>query len=543
MEKYNIFKGLTAFLIDGVTTSGGWSDECGNHKEDNPLNTAEVLSGLILSRHHLLSKKLNDKFDATIDKAIDYLIKTQLESGGWATGSAYVDPEKRKQANGNIASTCWSIIAISLYSDKYENGSLKTIDAIKKSLEYLEIREENGMWSYFPDATEVHNLLATSYALLSLSYITLSELLMQKLGRTEKLVITNMITESIDILLNCKESYSAMNKENYMPIVFIFIALGNLKKCYRHINSLSNLKTHLFTLIQKFPEDIVAHKYAEAQYVQKEAKYPRYFHHYMPIWIIIANTLSDSNINNFDAALTEVFSNIDNEYKGASYEIDNKRYTWSTALTLMGLSLLFDDCPFAIHKYTMRKNQSVKEMDNSDNNGIEINKKMEIKKKMEVNKKKVFVVHGRDKERLNSVLSFLAEIGLEPLTWEEAVKLTGNPSSHTSEIIHVGINYAQATIVLFTGDDEVMLRECYWDSKTKMEDKTKKLQSRPNVIFEAGLSFGLSDEKTIFVKMGEHKEFSDIDGINFISFDNSKSSKVALKSRLEIAGCEVNDKY
>jgi predicted nucleotide-binding protein len=331
-----------------------------------------------------------------------------------------------------------------------------------------------------------------------------------------------MITDSIDILLKNKEDYSTNNKSNYMPIVFIFIALTKLKESGYTPNSLMTLRTHLFELIQKFPENIISHSYSESQMVQKEAKYPRYFHHYMPIWIVMTNSLSDKfNINNFNSALEEVLNNIDDEFKGASYEKDNKRYTWSTALTLMGLSLLCDDFRF----FSAKKHENNSIM-NENNNKVSTIDAI-------VDPKKVFVVHGRDIERLNAINNLLKKIDLSSVSWEEAIKYTGKTAPFISEIIAAAFNNVQAVIVLFTGDEMVHLHEkfCSADDIKKRENELQR-QSRPNVIFEAGYSFGLYPNRTIFVKTEEHKDFSDLSGIYLMPFDNSDASEKALINRL-----------
>jgi predicted nucleotide-binding protein len=527
MNKYDVFKGLTSYLIEGVTKDGGWGNECGLYQETNPLNTAECLCGLIFGRHHLLSKNLDDKYDKTIENAISYLLKTQLKSGGWGTGGTYqgVTDFQTIKSKGNMVSTCFSIMALCFYYEICTDNNTKTklISVVKKSLNYLKIKTDN-LWSYSPDLSE-KNLMATAYALLCLSYLQANLEVEKKITNSEKNLLKNLTNSSIDNLLNNKEEYFNSDKEQ-MSIIFIFIASSNLIKANYKYNSLANLNNHLFSLIQNFSQEITSNCFTEKQAVRQKGKNPRDFVHYMPLWIIVANCLTENPINNFNVALNEVISNIDSNYQGCSYNKTSKRHTWTTGITLMGLGLLCDNFRFYSAVTSNIEKRNVKD-------SVALN----------VNPKKVFVVHGRDAERRNIINNFLSEVDLSSMNWEEAVNCTGKPSPTISEIISVAFTQVQAVIVLFTGDDEVKLKDKYHKPDDNEEEKRLTPQSRPNVIFEAGLSFGLNPNRTIFVQIGEHKNFSDLSGVHFVKFDSSNESKKALSNRLKLAECKLNEKY
>ena len=58
-------------------------------------------------------------------------------------------------------------------------------------------------------------------------------------------------------------------------------------------------------------------------------------------------------------------------------------------------------------------------------------------------------------------------------------------------------------------------------------------QSRPNVIFEAGLALGAHSEKTILVQVGEVREISDIAGKHLVSLSNDPEDRKELAHRLK----------
>src|SRR5207245_1207401 len=65
-------------------------------------------------------------------------------------------------------------------------------------------------------------------------------------------------------------------------------------------------------------------------------------------------------------------------------------------------------------------------------------------------------------------------------------------------------------------------------------------QSRPNVLFEAGLAMGSHADRTILVQIGQHRPFSDIGGRHIIHFRGTHQERNDLASRLENAGCSVD---
>ena len=163
-----------------------------------------------------------------------------------------------------------------------------------------------------------------------------------------------------------------------------------------------------------------------------------------------------------------------------------------------------------------------------------------MKETQKPNGSRVFVIHGRNEGMRRALFDFLRAIGLKPIEWSEAVALTGKPTPYVGEILDAAMLYAQAIAVLFTGDDLVRLKdEFLWVNDLAYERNTTP-QSRPNVIFEAGLALGKYPDRTILVQIGNLRPFSDIAGRHFIRLKNSSKSRQELAQRLKLAGCEVD---
>jgi uncharacterized SAM-dependent methyltransferase len=147
---------------------------------------------------------------------------------------------------------------------------------------------------------------------------------------------------------------------------------------------------------------------------------------------------------------------------------------------------------------------------------------------------RVFVVHGRNYSARDAMYSFLRSLQLDPITWNDAIQLAACPAPTTLEIVKAGLDAAQCTVVLMTGDDLARLRPEYGQEPLLP-------QPRPNVIFEAGWALAIGGrEKTILVRFGGLREFSDIDGIHMVDLDNTAAKREALADRLALAGLPVH---
>jgi hypothetical protein len=132
------------------------------------------------------------------------------------------------------------------------------------------------------------------------------------------------------------------------------------------------------------------------------------------------------------------------------------------------------------------------------------------------------------------MFTFLRSFDLVPLEWEQAVRLTAKTAPSTLEVISAGLEFAQAVVVLMTGDDLAQLKPQYGKEPHSP-------QPRPNVIFEAGWSLAKGGEKrTILISFGSLRGFSDLSGINFVELDNSSSARMKIISRLQSADCNFD---
>lgn len=154
--------------------------------------------------------------------------------------------------------------------------------------------------------------------------------------------------------------------------------------------------------------------------------------------------------------------------------------------------------------------------------------------------RRVFVVHGRDERLRNGIFAFLRALDLNPLEWEEAVATTEHPAPYIGDVVETAMNYAQAIVILMSGDETVTLKK---DLMKASDPKTsKRFQPRANVLFEAGFSLALYPGRSILVQIPPVSLPSDLDGRHYVAFDGSNVSRNTLRTRLEMAGCSITQR-
>jgi hypothetical protein len=151
--------------------------------------------------------------------------------------------------------------------------------------------------------------------------------------------------------------------------------------------------------------------------------------------------------------------------------------------------------------------------------------------------RKVFVIHGRDLRARDAMFDFLRALNLEPIEWSKATQMTGSASPYTGEILKVAFSQAHAFVALFTGDDEAQLRAGLRGPKEEPEPSP---QPRPNVLFEAGMAFGLHPDRVVLVEVGQLRGMSDLAGRNAVRIPALKQWRLEIANRLQTAKCAVD---
>jgi predicted nucleotide-binding protein len=146
---------------------------------------------------------------------------------------------------------------------------------------------------------------------------------------------------------------------------------------------------------------------------------------------------------------------------------------------------------------------------------------------MDDHPQKVFVVHGRNWKLKKEVFAFLRKMGLSPISWGEAVSLTGSSASYTGQALNAALDEAKAVVVLLTGDDEVQLNGDIYH------------QPRANVLFETGMAFTRFAERTILVELDEIRLCHALVGRYRIRLSNDFNHRMAFIRSLRNVGCAI----
>lgn len=154
--------------------------------------------------------------------------------------------------------------------------------------------------------------------------------------------------------------------------------------------------------------------------------------------------------------------------------------------------------------------------------------------------RKVWVVFGRNLKLREAIFTFLRSLDLHPIEWEESRGRTDEPTPYIGTVLETAFNEAQAFLIIISGDDEGRLRKEFQNDHDPIFETNLTPQARQNVIFEAGMAFGINSKRTILIELGEVRPFSDIYGRHVVRMNNSPEKRHILANRLESAGCIVD---
>src|SRR5205823_4382200 len=70
----------------------------------------------------------------------------------------------------------------------------------------------------------------------------------------------------------------------------------------------------------------------------------------------------------------------------------------------------------------------------------------------------VWVVYGRDRATKDALFTFLRALGVKPIEWNSALRMSKKAAPHIGEILDAAFAKARAVVVLLTPDDLAQLR-------------------------------------------------------------------------------------
>ncbi|MBD3349895.1 MAG: hypothetical protein GF364_00235 [Candidatus Lokiarchaeota archaeon] len=159
-------------------------------------------------------------------------------------------------------------------------------------------------------------------------------------------------------------------------------------------------------------------------------------------------------------------------------------------------------------------------------------------------KNRIFVVYGRNHKLRDSMYVFLDSIGINPIKWEDAKTLAqneyGNAKPYIGQVMKTGMKISNIILVIMSPDDNVKLNPKYMKENENNKEEQWMGQSRANVLYEMGFAEALKPKETIFIKIGDQKLPSDIDGKLFFELDNSVKTRKRLTDELINLGCDID---
>ncbi|HRI65767.1 MAG TPA: nucleotide-binding protein [Polyangium sp.] len=155
--------------------------------------------------------------------------------------------------------------------------------------------------------------------------------------------------------------------------------------------------------------------------------------------------------------------------------------------------------------------------------------------------KKVFIIHGRNVAARTALEQFLRALNLQPVDFDQLAADQGG-SAFIGDIVRAGLECAQGIVALFTPDEYAGLRPDHRGPHDKSEE-TLRWQARPNVIFEAGMAYGMAPQRTVLVTLGTDVAlFSDVAGVHVVRLHNAVQSRAKLRQKLIGMNCDIDQR-
>ncbi len=155
--------------------------------------------------------------------------------------------------------------------------------------------------------------------------------------------------------------------------------------------------------------------------------------------------------------------------------------------------------------------------------------------------KKVFIIHGRNVAARTALEHFLRALDLQPVDFDQLAADEGG-TAFIGDIVRAGLKRAQGIVALFSPDEYAGLRPDHRGPHDKSEEILR-WQARPNVIFEAGMAYGMAPERTVLVTLGTDVAlFSDVAGVHVVRLNNGSQSRSKLRQKLIGIKCDIDQR-
>lgn len=150
-------------------------------------------------------------------------------------------------------------------------------------------------------------------------------------------------------------------------------------------------------------------------------------------------------------------------------------------------------------------------------------------------RKAVMVIYGHDEEANQALFDWLRAIGLQPQEFTHLIDAKGEGAPYIGDVVRSAFDHVQAVIAFFTPDEHTLDR-----TAAPAGAAGWRLQSRPNVMIEAGMALVTHPDRTILVVLGTQELPSDLAGRHYIRLDHTKPAPLNdLAQRLRRAGCDT----
>jgi hypothetical protein len=152
----------------------------------------------------------------------------------------------------------------------------------------------------------------------------------------------------------------------------------------------------------------------------------------------------------------------------------------------------------------------------------------------------VAVVYGRDLQAKDAIETLLRDLGLTPLSFDEAMLRTEGDLPNTKDAVNKLFAGVKALIVIFTPDDLAVTHPLLARGSSNSADSRYSGQPRQNVLIETGMAIAHLPDRTVFARIGEVRQASNLAGVTIVDL-GARGAVPRLARFLRRAGCDIDD--
>jgi Predicted nucleotide-binding protein containing TIR-like domain len=153
--------------------------------------------------------------------------------------------------------------------------------------------------------------------------------------------------------------------------------------------------------------------------------------------------------------------------------------------------------------------------------------------------KRVLIIYSQNEAARIEISEFLKGANLIPVEWKQIEIHLEKSGPSIDEVLSVAFDKVQAVMVVLTGDDLVEPGREFVDERNPGRVKAARFQPVPDLLFKAGVAFGMKSTRTVLVALGKVRPLHSLLERHLIRLTDSYEDRKEVITKLQQAHCLI----